>query len=189
MVLLTKSDVDYLLEDKRGQQLIELLRKGPNASRVLDIYGDGKLMLPVSGIGMIMTDHEFEVYTHKRQGDWKCDEGFWHRKHERCGHKQEKQIKPIDLSIIREAPGQPGTSPNLEKLRRNMDVYRRTGEWPLDDLSDEKQKEILAMREREARRRAEFHKRVAVDRMKSRRQNVKHGNSRSVQAGQSASQG
>ena len=42
---------------------------------------------------------DFENYLHEKKFDWKCNQGYWHEKNQKCAHGQHIGMdKPIQIS-------------------------------------------------------------------------------------------
>lgn len=82
MCIKMRSGAEIWVEKEKAQRLIDLI--GTTATRFVDIEGE---MINSASVEGVFSPKTMEELAHRKNGEWQCHTGYWHKRYEECGHK------------------------------------------------------------------------------------------------------
>jgi hypothetical protein len=79
MCLCLKNGIEIWIEKEKLDAITPLLE----TKRFININGN---IINTESIMGVFLAKEMEEKSHRKNGEWKCDFGFWHKRYEECGH-------------------------------------------------------------------------------------------------------
>ncbi len=79
-VMILKDGSKFFLDDKEAEMVRQSIRKG------MDYLEIGDSLVSRYDFSRLVSSENYEESEKIKQGEWKCQFGFWHSRGQECGH-------------------------------------------------------------------------------------------------------